>query len=398
MSSMAAEPLSLTAELRLATSAARQAASISRTVLSQHLEAAKSQIDVDGRGVDIAHEEKQDHSPVTVADFAVQALLAASVQAAFPGDNLIGEETADMLRQDHSLREKVWELLNGLDSTQEAEERLWRIPRDADHMCDLIDYCGNGVPPSSAEEGEASQRKRTWVFDPIDGTQAFIHGQMYAVNMALLDGSARQLLSVVAVPMLNADTQAPALMSDDTVDASGKGALLWAIHGQGAWVQPLLDHGMTPPRRLEVLSDTLKPDDLRFVTFYKSNTNTSGLDHVHAAVAKRLGAMYPGCDLLAWVARWVSLAMGLSNMTVWIYKKQSRIGKIWDHAGAMLLFEEVGGLITDVNGKPIDLGAGKMMTQNFGFVAAPRSLHPQVLKVVQEELRADGKGELLLDG
>lgn len=61
----------------------------------------------------------------------------------------------------------------------------------------------------------------------------------------------------------------------------------------------------------------------------------------------------------------------------------------------MLLFEEVGGKITDINGKPIDLGVGRKMSANFGFVAAPKALHATVLETVQQVLREQGKGHLL---
>lgn len=63
----------------------------------------------------------------------------------------------------------------------------------------------------------------------------------------------------------------------------------------------------------------------------------------------------------------------------------------------MLLFEEVGGIITDVDGRKIDLSAGRRLQQNFGFVAAPPQLHAKVLKTVQDTLKEQGKGHLLAD-
>lgn len=99
--------------------------------------------------------------------------------------------------------------------------------------------------------------------------------------------------------------------------------------------------------------------------------------------------------MLPWVLRWAALAMGLGNTTVWVYKRRDRYAKAWDHAGAMLLFEETGGKITDVHGKDIDLAAGRKMSANFGFVAAPERLHPRVLAAVQDVLREAGHEELL---
>ncbi len=44
--------------------------------------------------------EKDDLSPVTVADFAIQALLTATIHAAYPEDKFVGgEESAAGLRE-----------------------------------------------------------------------------------------------------------------------------------------------------------------------------------------------------------------------------------------------------------------------------------------------------------
>jgi 3'(2'), 5'-bisphosphate nucleotidase len=43
---------------------------------------------------------KQDKSPVTVADFGAQALICRRLQEAFPDDRVIGEESADALRDE----------------------------------------------------------------------------------------------------------------------------------------------------------------------------------------------------------------------------------------------------------------------------------------------------------
>ncbi|POR33830.1 3'(2'),5'-bisphosphate nucleotidase [Tolypocladium paradoxum] len=87
--------------------------------------------------------------------------------------------------------------------------------------------------------------------------------------------------------------------------------------------------------------------------------------------------------------------MGLGNATVWVYARRDRFAKAWDHAGAMLLFEETGGSITDVLGRPIDLTAGRTMSANFGFVAAPEGVHGRVLEAVHEVLREQGHAAFL---
>jgi 3'(2'), 5'-bisphosphate nucleotidase len=355
-------------ELEAAIDVAQTAARISREVLATAQAAATE------GSFDIV---KDDLSPVTVADFAIQALLTRTLGNAFPEDGFIGEESADELRQNPRLLSRVLAVV-----AQCAGDTLFH---DADDLCRVIDSCATLAPGTGP--------RRIWVFDPIDGTKTFIRHEQYAVNIALLDGG-REVLSVVALPLLSVDVTAP--VADDTVDPTGRGCILYAVRGHGAYIRPLLAEPGEPlaARRLpRHADDATSPEDLRSVTCWA--LLDSGVDVVHKGVAERLRVPFPGCDLLGWVPRWAVMAVGAANMTVWVYKKRDRYAKIWDHAGAMLLFEEVGGMITDVHGKAIDLTAGRKLEANFGFVAAPRSIHHLVLKAVHDTLRAEGKGELL---
>ncbi|KAK4152294.1 hypothetical protein C8A00DRAFT_44641 [Chaetomidium leptoderma] len=352
-------------ELEAAIAAAETAAHISREVL------AAAQADATAGSFDVV---KDDLSPVTVADFAIQALLTRTLGDAFPADGFIGEESADELRQSPKLLSRVLAVL--------AQCAAANTPfRDADDLCDVIDSCSTLAPGTGPD--------RIWVFDPIDGTKTFIRHEQYAVNIALLEGK-RQVLSVVACPLLSVDVRAP--VTDDSVDPTGRGCLLYAVRGYGAYTRPLLgDPGeVLQPRRIpRHAENATSPRDLRSVTCWA--LLDSGVDVVHKGVAEQLQVPFPGCDLLGWVPRWAVMAVGAANMTVWVYKKRDRYAKIWDHAGAMLLFEEVGGMITDVHGKEIDLAAGRKLEANFGFVAAPKKLHHIVLKAVHDTLKAQGR-------
>ncbi|KAK0723319.1 hypothetical protein B0T26DRAFT_641797 [Lasiosphaeria miniovina] len=371
-------------ELSVAIGAVQAAAQIARTVQAAHLSSSSQQ--QTGSSSNDTH-IKEDLSPVTVADFAIQAVLTAKLRAAFASDGVVGEESAAALRG-HS---------NGAALLAVVVDVIARCTADSDvtlsgeAVCELID-CGvadSDTVPGGADAG------RVWVFDPIDGTRAFLRGEQYAINVALVEGG-RQVLSVVGCPLLSADLAAPATVADGHVDASGRGCLLFAVRGFGAYARPLIcgqGQEEKETRQLARHADGVSVDGLRSVTCWKHLD--SGVDEAHEAVAQRLGLAFPGCDLLGWVPRWAVLALGLANVTVWVYKTRSRHGKIWDHAGAMLLFEEVGGLITDVDGRDIDLTKGRKLTANFGFVAAPRSVHHIVLKAVRDTLRAQGKQKLL---
>ncbi|KAI3336851.1 carbohydrate phosphatase [Xylariaceae sp. AK1471] len=354
-------------ELQIAVRAVQSAAKISQSVLKS-----------DDKGT----VEKDDLSPVTIADFAIQALLTATIQNAFPNDKFVGEESASDLRENPLLLNRVWELL--LQLQDDEAKSMCKLPSSPEHMCEMIDKCGFGEP-GGPDSG------RIWIFDPIDGTKTFVQREAYAINVALLEGG-KQVLSVVGCPTLPANAIAP--IDNRTVDPTGQGSIVFAIKGYGTYVRPLFESlGEIMLRKIEPHAASATVADLRSVSCY--HLLDSGVDDAHEAVMARLGITTKGCDFLAWVLRWVTLGLGLANMTVWVYKKRERTGKIWDHAGAMLLFEEVGGKITDIDGKDIDLSVGRKMTGNHGFVAAPKAVHHIVLKTVHDVLREQGKAHLL---
>ncbi|KAL1412275.1 hypothetical protein Q8F55_000019 [Vanrija albida] len=345
-------------ELAVAISAIQHAAKISSRVLASS-----------SKGV----VEKDDHSPVTVADLAIQALLTMTIHKSFPNDLFVGEESAEQLRASPSLLDAVWALLSDLELDGDA-----RIPASKDKLCSLLDWAGHGEPSQG----------RYWIFDPIDGTKAFIRGENYAVNVCLMTGP-EQTLSAVGIPLLSPDAVAP--INNDTT--SNTGSIMFATRGGGTFIRPLEGPASAPARRLpRRTADASTP--LTAVTCVEGTD--SAVPGLNAKISARLGIAYPGNDLLAWVLRWAVLGLGAADATFWVYRKRTRYGKIWDHAGAMLLFEEAGGKITDVHGKDIDIFAGRTMSSNFGFVAALEGAHARVLAAVQDAVREEGLDELLV--
>ncbi|KAI3395770.1 hypothetical protein diail_901 [Diaporthe ilicicola] len=356
-------------ELKIAFETIQQAAKLSEFVLSQ------ARLD-DTHDLGIV--SKDDLSPVTIADFAVQALLTSSLHAHFPGDKFVGEESAGQLRANPALLDRVQAALQHTRSQLQHEpESLVRFPGSPEEMCEMIDWCGSGTPDAGG---------RIWVFDPIDGTENFVKNLVYAINVALLvDG--RQVLSAVGCPNLSMDIKSPA--SDNSLDPLEEGCIAFAVRGHGAFIRKLPgSYHSTAIRRLPRHAE--QASDLRSVACL----NTSGVPAVHESAARQLGIEYPGNTLLPWVLRYVLLALDVGNTMFWVYKSRSRLAKIWDHAGAMLLFEEVGGKITDVDGKDINWMAGRQMVANYGIVAAPSNLHGRVLTTVRSLLQ-EMKPELL---
>ena len=130
---------------------------------------------------------KKDKSPVTVADFGVQALVTAELTREFPDIPMVGEEDAAYLRSEEGadLRNKVVEHVTKYDNTLTPETTLA-----------AIDY---GTRPGGPTG-------KFWVLDPIDGTKGFLRGDQYAIALGLIvDGQV--VLGVLGCPNLpiNAD-------------------------------------------------------------------------------------------------------------------------------------------------------------------------------------------------
>ncbi|HMB14833.1 MAG TPA: inositol monophosphatase family protein, partial [Pelovirga sp.] len=56
--------------------------------------------------------------------------------------------------------------------------------------------------------------------------------------------------------------------------------------------------------------------------------------------------------------------------------------KIWDHAAGVLIVEEAGGRVTDLNGLPLDFSVGVELAANRGIVAGVTSVHKQAIRAL----------------
>ncbi|TQV90667.1 hypothetical protein V2A60_006879 [Cordyceps javanica] len=337
----------------------------------------------------IKHVSKKDSTPVTVADFAVQALLIGTLSQAFPTDNFLGEESAAALREDAALRQQVWELVSSSGAFQIAGGKTAALaqPSSPEQMMELIDRGGLGT---------GGRQGRTWIMDPIDGTATFIECGQYAVAVALVENG-REVLGVVGCPNLALD-----LDRIETVpaDDEGCGFIVSAARGdRGILLQPIgvgeLPAGQFIPSERSQPRAEAPPTDLADLNFVDSEL---GEEH-HLSKAnefiKRLGCRrFPGTEVWSTQLRLVVMALGHGdNVQIRIPPPQSTGPEadpedtIWDYAGAHLILQEAGGVTSDLEGREIDFGAGRRLSANWGLVAASRpSLHGQVLAQVREFL------------
>ncbi|KAK4445616.1 carbohydrate phosphatase [Podospora aff. communis PSN243] len=322
---------------------------------------------------------KTDASPVTVADFAVQALLISAIHSAFPSDAFVGEEDASELRSDPELARQVWELVSSTRLEDAECEALLATPRDVNEMCDLIDLGG---------KGKGGRTGRFWALDPIDGTAAFIKGQQYAVSLALVEDG-REVLGVLGCPNLLLAREGG--VRETCVDEEGLGLMLSAVRGQGAMVRPIGRGALNEGRRVDRRGEK-KAVELRELHFIDSSLSAATLSGKVRELADAAGAGYPGTEIYSSHMRYAALILGgREHVQVRFPASRRPPWCIWDHVGAQLIYTESGaGKITDLRGRPIDFGTGRDMMGNYGLLAADESVHGRILELVTEMLERDG--------
>jgi len=323
--------------------------------------------------------EKSDFSPVTVGDFAVQAIITSALHDQFPDDTFVAEESADDLRQNTALLDQVWDLV-------EAERELGlnskvplRLPSSKDEILALLDLGG---------KNERSDGPCTWVIDPIDGTKTFMEGTQYAINCALLVNG-REEIGIVACPNMASHGSGA---DERYIDTCGHGTLIFARReGGNTSYRSMNPHCPGWGKQYGTHRHGDVPIALEHLSMADSPTYTSTILSLHQEVAKRLGIpssrSWPQNILYSSLMKYAALSVKRVQVVIRIFKYKSWRSNIWDHAGGVLIYEKVGGKVTDLNGKAIDFSKGRKMSENYGLVCAPSSVHAEVLQIVQDVIR-----------
>ncbi len=323
-----------TPELNFALITVRQAARLARQIQAEMVSPALTKVD---------------RSPVTVADFTVQAVVAQRLEQEFPQDPLVGEENADALR------------------TPAERERLEQVTHYVRH---LSPSANPEAVCSWIDRGAADFAPRCWVLDPIDGTKGFLRRGQYAVALALL------VEGQVQVSALGC----PNLSQGRIADHNGSGSLMVAVRGQGSWVSTLEENDIHFERvHVSACTDPAQARLLRSVE--ASHTNVEKVNEFMQWLGIQAEAIR--MDSLA---KYAILAAGGGDAIIRLLPpdRPNYQENIWDQAAGALIVEEAGGCITDLAGKPLDFTTGRRLTHNRGVLATNLRLHPAFLQALAE--------------
>lgn len=274
---------------------------------------------------------KSDASPVTIADYGAQALLCRAISRHFPDEAIIAEEGGEaFLSVPRDERELAVRLVGQLLGERVLEEEFVRW---LDHGRDV-------------------RSDRTWVIDPIDGTEGFIHRRSYAVCVGTrVEGE--PVDGIIGVPVSPLD----------------EGGTLFYSDGGSAWAEPL-EGG--EPRALHV-SDREDPASIRVVESYIMGRRSREIaDRVYAAAgidARRI-KRYDG------MLKYALVAAGAAELFIRGPRDiQKNPHKIWDHVAGTALVKAAGGEVTRLDGHAVDFSQAPELRGTLGLIASNGRIH-----------------------
>ncbi len=298
---------------------------------------------------------KDDRSPVTVADFASQAIVCRTLEqrlgSEFTTAGMVAEEEAALLR----------------DPAQASYlEAALSAARVVDPELDREGFLA-AVTLGGAMGGAGA----FWTLDPIDGTKGFLRGQQYAIALGYI-AEGRPTVGVVGAPNLPLDSSAP-------LDAGGTdGSLFVAIAGRGVQHGPCNASGELPALpALSPLTGAIRV----CASVEKAHTNVSHTDRVIQAVDAS-----PDVLRLDSSAKYLVVARGQAHAYLRLPTRKDYIERIWDHAAGAVVATEAGCTVTDVDGRPLDFSHGRGLENNRGVVVAHPEAHTRLLPAIRQVL------------
>lgn len=290
--------------------------------------------------------EKNDRSPVTIADYGAQALVFHDLHLAHPDIPAVGEEDAGSLNDpEHAeMKQHLLRFVQQVDSNLSEDDVITAINRGS--------HCGGA-------EG------RFWSLDPIDGTKGFLRDDQYAIALALIENG-KPVLGVLGCPSL------PARDGSESI-----GCLFAAAQGVAPFVELLNQPDASQPVQT---SSTASADQAVFCESVESGHSSHSAS---ADIAATLGTTSEPVRMDS-QCKYAAVARGEADLYLRLPTRPGYEEKIWDHAAGAYLVEAAGGTVTDIEGKPLDFSMGRTLKENRGVVASNGKFHSAVLDAIQQ--------------
>ncbi|KAK6932504.1 Inositol monophosphatase-like [Dillenia turbinata] len=333
-------------------------------------------------------QSKEDNSPVTVADWSVQATVSWLLSESFGSENvsIVAEEDVQTLTKADSagLLEAIVRTVNRC--LVEAPRFGLKGPETGLRTLDVlksISRCNSIGGPSG----------RFWVLDPVDGTLGFVRGDQYAVALALIEDG-EVVLGVLGCPNYPLKKEwlsyqhryyrIVSKLTSPTSESWDKGFVAYARKGSGeAWTQPLLKDDQVfvwPNSAMPIKVSSI--DNPALATFCEPVEKANSSHSFTAGLVHGIGLRNQPLRVYSMV-KYAAIARGDAE----VFMKFARAGykeKIWDHAAGVVIIQEAGGVVTDAGGCLLDFSKGIYLEGlDRGIIACSGAdLHDKIIKAV----------------
>nr|P0CY21.1 RecName: Full=3'(2'),5'-bisphosphate nucleotidase 1; AltName: Full=3'(2'),5-bisphosphonucleoside 3'(2')-phosphohydrolase 1; AltName: Full=DPNPase 1; AltName: Full=Halotolerance protein HAL21 [Candida albicans WO-1] len=312
---------------------------------------------------------KDDKSPVTIGDFALQAIINHAIKLNFPSDEIVGEEDSQELQENSSLADQVLSLIIKIQQETSVYNDVVGTLTDKNKVFQSIDY-GNS---------QGGLKGRFWALDPIDGTKGFLRGDQFAVCLALIEDG-KVVLGVIGCPNLLEN-----IVSNE--EHSGVvGGLYSAVKGVGSFYSELFKEGAEPLSQQKPIKmqNHTNPSQLKVVEgVEKGHSSHSTQAEIKAKLGFDPTTVAKQTVNLDSQVKYCVLASGQADIYLRLPVSDTYREKIWDHAAGNILIYESGGQVGDVTGAPLNFGNGRTLDSK-GVIAANKEIFDKVIDAVTE--------------
>ncbi|XP_015065938.1 putative PAP-specific phosphatase, mitochondrial [Solanum pennellii] len=322
--------------------------------------------------------EKNDQTPVTIADFGVQALVSLEMNKLFPSIPLVAEEDSAFLRSNNLVGSVVDVVKDKATLGDEVTE---------DNILKAIDRGGKDAYVFAPEPATY------WILDPIDGTRGFVKGSeaLYVVGLALVV-EGKIVLGVMGCPNWHEDCSDNSIIGFQENQSSRSGIIMVSHVGCGTWTKRLSDilSNESPHTWTRCSVDSCQMVQGARVTIPESQTwkslPLSGLFEAKTD-SENIGEgnillLSACCGSLC---KYLMVASGRASVYIQ-GKKATSIIKVWDHAVGIICVHEAGGKVTDWEGSSLDFAADqterRLIFPSGGVLVTNGSLHSKIIGMI----------------
>lgn len=313
--------------------------------------------------------EKGDGSPVTVGDFAAQAVVARVLGERLGlGLAMVSEEDSAFLRAEAG----GGTLLHVVEVLRQSG--VWADATGEGVIAAIDRGAGKSVPVAT----RAGERHGVfWTLDPIDGTKGFVRGQQFAVCLAkVVDAQPR--VAAVACPNLCEDAaRGVEVVADDPgiVVAAEEGSErgVWCVvprsERSGEWGWSWVRRGMLKEGEVSRLVRSGE----------RGHSDRAGMERIIEGMGRvKVDQEADG------QCKYAMVALGRADVYLRVPPRTGYRENVWDHAPGVMLVRRAGCVATDIRGRELEFDGVKLQRTN-GIIAGEPGTHARALRAATEQ-------------